>query len=1016
MRVELLILRPRSPHILKSEFWRLMMQRLIFTCALIALFVCGAFAQVNTATVSGAVTDASHAAVPGVKLQLRNDATDAILSAVSNSAGQYTFNFVPVGPYTITVKQTGFQDQVRHGIQLSAGDSLSLDFQLQVGTNRQEVTIQGDTPLIDLASSDQHDTIGKIQVAELPLARQDWTNLLKLGNGVTKAGNQGLSMNGLPPAAFNVTVDGTNASPDAELPSLGFYQGFNVINIISQDAVQEISTTKSIAPATVAGSMSGNVNIISKGGTNTFHGSLFEFNSVAAYNARNQFLAVKPGSTFNQYGGTFGGRIIKDKLFTFTSYEGVRLRNFTALSDDVPTPEFVKSTLAINPVYAPVFAVFPAPNQPYAAGAQTGRFVGAGSGQQDDLNFVQRFDWYITSTNMLNVRYTRSRPERTAPRVIEVNPRITAGHGDVYNWQFTHTSSNWTSNTRFGYNRLYLNRLDAGMGVGLDGVAFGFNTGGAEAFEKRAATQTWEETIGLSRGRHSLQFGGILQRQSPGRTDNNTNSFSYSNLADFLANIPNQIQINFPVSFYQMHTWQVGAFIQDDWRIRPNLTLNLGARYDHWTVPKESNGRVFNRAPTALGPGFGDFLPADQMFKAEWRDFSPRLGFSWALGSDRKTVVRGGTGIFFNPHPIFGGPIELGAPIAPTVPNRLTLNRAQALAAGLKYPVNTTAVLNQLIASGTPISGTTINPNFPNPYSLQWNIGIQRELGHGIALDTAYVGNRGLHLIMVRNLNLPDRLTGVAPNPAFGQFRYYDGSDNSHYNAWQTSVQKRFSSGLSFTGAYTWASNTSWGDNDLQLNAVPQDNNNLAADRGPSPFALRHSFTGSYLYELPFMKLTSSKSRPTELLLAGWQLSGVITATSGLPANVTNSKSSYANSRPDVAAGVSPYLSDSSATLRYLNPAAFITVPLASASGASIRPGNLGRYALNAPGMWTLDATLSKNFNINEKVKFQLRGDFFNAFNHTNLSGLVTDVSKATFGQLTSATSRSVQIGGRLSF
>ena len=994
------------------------MQRLHFVRAILTLALVSvpALCQVNTATVSGAVSDPTHAAVPGVKLQLQNDATGAILNAVTNTTGQFTFNFVPVGQYSITIRQSGFQDQIRRGIQLSAGDQLSLDFQLQVGTSRQEVTVLAETPLVDLASSDQHDTIGKTQVTELPLARQDWTNLLKLGNGVTKAGNQGLSMNGLPPAGFNVTVDGTNASPDAELPSLGFYQGFNVINIINQDAIQEISTTKSIAPATVAGSMSGNVNIISKGGTNEFHGSAFEFNSVASYNARNQFLATKPGSTFNQFGATFGGRIIRDKLFTFTSYEGVRLRNFAALSDDVPTPEFIRSTLAVQPVYASIFKVFPAPNQPYAPGAQTGRYIGAGSGKQDDLNFVQRFDWYITSTNMLTVRYTRSRPERTAPRVIDVNPRITAGHGDVYNWQFTHTSASWTSNTRFGYNRLYLNRLDAGMGVNLDGVQFGFNSGGAEAFEKRAGTQTWEEIIGLNRGRHALQIGGIVQKQSPGRTDNNTNNFSYSNLSDFLANIPNQIQINFPVSFYQLHMFQVGAFIQDDWRFRPNLTLNLGVRFDHWTVPKETNGRVFNRAPTALGPGYGDFLPADQMYNADWRNISPRIGFSWALGSDRKTVVRGGTGLFYNPHPIFGGPIELGAPISATVPNRLTLNRAQALAQGLKFPVDTTAVLNQLVASGTQISNTTINPYFPNPYSAQWNIGIQRELGWGVALDTSYVGNRGLHLNMVRNLNLPDRLTGVAPNPAFGQFRYYDGSDNSHYNALQTQIQKRFSSGVSFTAAYTWASNTSWGDNDLQLNSVPQDNNNLAADKGPSPFALRHTFTASYLYELPFAKLFGVQGRAGKTLLAGWQLSGVITATSGAPANVTNSRSSYSNSRPDRVGGVDAYLSDYTGTLRYLNPAAFVAVPLATASGASIRAGNVGRYALNAPGAWNLDATLSKNFQIVERVRLQLRGDFFNAFNHTNLSGLVTDVSKSTFGQLTSATSRSVQIGGKVTF
>jgi hypothetical protein len=991
---------------------RHVVQRTLLTLAL----AYAAYAQVNTATVSGSVSDPTHAVVPAVKLRLQNEATGASLLSTTNSSGQFAFSFVPVGRYTLTVHQEGFQDQMRKGLELSAGDALSLDLQLQVNNARQEVTILGETPLIDLASSDQHDTINKRSVGELPIAKQDWTNLLKLGTGVTKAGNQGLSINGLPPAGFNVTVDGTNASPDAELPSLGFYQGFNVINIINQDAIQEISTTRSIAPATVAGSMSGNVNIISKGGANEFHGSLFEFNSVAAFNARNQFLSTKPGSTLNQFGGTLGGRIIRDRLFFFTSYETVRARSFTAVSDDVPTPDFIRSTVAAAPVYASIFKYYPAPNQPFASGAQTGRYIGAGSLVQDDLNAVERLDWYITPANLLTVRYTRSRPLKNQPRVIEVNPRITTGHGDVYNAQFTHTGGSWTSSTRFGLNRLYLNRLDAGMGVGLDGVSFGFNTGGSEAFQKRARTTTAEQTFGFNRGRHSLQVGGILQKQSPGRIDDNTNNFSYSNLSDFLANIPNQIQINFPVPFYQMYTYQVGGFVQDDWRIRPNLTLNLGLRYDYWTVPKEAHGRVFNRAPTALGPGFGDFLPADQMFKSDRPNFSPRLGFSWALGSSRKTVVRGGSGIFYNPHPIFGGPIEVGAPVAPTVPNRLTVNRAQALAMGLKYPVDTQSVLKQLVANGTPISGTTINPYFPNPYSLQWNIGIQREIGHGIVLDTAYVGNRGLHLNMVRNLNLPDRLTGVAPFPAFGQFRYYDGSDTSRYNGWQSSLQKRFSAGFSFTVAYAWASNTSLGDDDLQLNAVPQDNNNLRADHGPTPFAIRHTFTGSYLYELPFARLAGAQGHAAKMLLGGWQFSGILSATTGTPQNVTNSKSSYSLSRPDVVPGVGWQLDNYQSTLRYLNPAAFAAVPLATASGASIRPGNLARYAVTGPGAWTLDATLAKSFQMVERIKLQLRADLFNAFNHTNLGGLVTDISKATFGQLTSASSRSMQLGARLTF
>src|SRR5262249_2985099 len=318
------------------------------------------YAQVNTATVSGSVTDPTRAQVPAAQLQLQNELTGRSLSVTSNSSGQFTFSFVPVGQYTLTAKQSGFQDQVRRGLDLSAGESLSLDVQLQLSSAQQEVIVIGAAPLLDLASSDQHQTIDKHSVYELPLAKLDWTNLLKLGTGITKAGNAGVSLNGLPPASFNVTVDGTNASPDAELPSLGFYQSFNVINIINPDAIQEVSATKGIAPATVAGSMSGNINIISKGGTNQLHGSLFEFNSVAAYNARNQFLAIKPGSTFNQFGGSVGGPILRDKLFYFGYYAVVRGRSFTAVSDDVPTPQFIQQTLAVAPQYAPIFKVYPA--------------------------------------------------------------------------------------------------------------------------------------------------------------------------------------------------------------------------------------------------------------------------------------------------------------------------------------------------------------------------------------------------------------------------------------------------------------------------------------------------------------------------------------------------------------------------------------------------------------------------------------------------------------------------------
>lgn len=990
-------------------------QKVLQASLLLVLCCATSRAQVNTATIYGTVSDPAHAKIPGAQLKLENEQTGATLNTVTNSAGELTFNFVPVGRYTMTVSSGGFEDQVRRGLLLSAGGTVNLDYQLEVTGSKQSVTISAEAPLLDASTSENHQTINTLQVRDLPVAKLDWTGLLKLGNGISGGGNQGVVLNGLPPAGFNLTVDGTNASLDPELPSVGFYQGFNVINTVNTEAIQEVSTTKGIAPATVGGSMSGNINIITKGGTNQFHGSAFEFNSVSAFNARNQFAATKPRTTYNQYGGSLGGPVWKDHLFFFGDYEGVRSIRLQNLSDVVPTPEFIAQTLAVAPQYKSIFAAFPKPTAPYAAGAQTATYQAVKSAPQNDANEVGRLDWIATSQDRLSFRYTRSRPENYSLQVIEVNPRYTFGHNAAYNAQYTHSAATWSASTRFGYNRTYLNRLDEGFNVGLDQVQFGFNSVGAENYQKMGSTLTWEETVGINRGHHSIQVGGIVQRLNTGRIDLNTNGFNYASLSDFLANIPNQIQINFPLFPFHLHTFQFGGFVQDDYRVLPNLTINLGIRYDYFTVPTESENRIFIRQPGPLGPGTGPYRSPDNMYDADHTGFGPRIGFSWSLGADRKTVIRGGAGKFVNPHPIFGGPIDMVLD-GVNIPFRLTLNRAQALAQGLNYPVDTNALLAQLQKTGTPVTQPTINPYFPNPYSIQWTLGVQHEFAHGVAAEVNYVGNRGLHLNMIRTSNLPDRQTGIAPAPDFGQIRYYDGSDNTKYNALQASMQKRFSHGLTMTAAYTYANNMSVGDGDLQLQTPAQDNNNLRSGYGPAPYAIRDAFNASFLYMLPFASLTGSTGRAAKLVLGGWQIAGIVTAATGSPFNITNSSSAYPADRPDVVAGVNPIFGNYTSTLQYLNRAAFSVVPIVKASGASDHPGNLGRNALRQPGAWNLDASLSKNLAITERVNLQLRGDALNAFNHTNLGGLQTNISKSNFGMLTSASARSLQLGARLIF
>jgi hypothetical protein len=245
-----------------------------------------------------------------------------------------------------------------------------------------------------------------------------------------------------------------------------------------------------------------------------------------------QFLTTKPGSNVNIFGGSIGGYIIKDKLFFFGSYEAIRSATFSALNATEPTKEFRASTLAAAPEYGAVFQYLPLPNQPYAPGAVIGAYVASASAVRDDGNADARLDYYLSPTNQLILRVTRSRPHQLSPSAIPINPQSYTGRNDVYNGQFTHTTGTWTTATRVAYNRLTLARLNNGYSADLNGISYaGFSSGGgAEDFEKRGGVYTVQEDVAFTHGKHTIEFGGIVQRNESGRFDDTTNAFQYANL------------------------------------------------------------------------------------------------------------------------------------------------------------------------------------------------------------------------------------------------------------------------------------------------------------------------------------------------------------------------------------------------------------------------------------------------------------------------------------------------------
>ena len=1044
--------------------------RILHAVALLALALCGwtsvLSAQVNTSSLRGTVADPAGALLPGAQVMLRSNATGVQREVTVASSGEYGFEYVPAGVYTVTVKRDGFQTRTRESVRLEPSQIAHIDFVMLVGSTQQSVEVSAATEqIMETTTVQQTGQLTETAINQLPVAHQDWSSILQLNpslstyGGPKPAAGVSITINGLPPAGFNLTIDGTNATSNPESPAIGFFGGPNIINTINNDAIAQVAIVKGIAPAPFGGTMSGNINIITKSGGRSFHGSLNEVNELSTYDARNQFVTVakgRPRATFNEFGGSIGGPILRDRLFFFGSYEGARYSTAAVVTGLVPTPYLASISPA---VYAPFFAAFPSLPQPSASPTAVSQtYNGTFSKRQKDGNGVARLDYYFNPNNQLSVRYVRGRPYLLAPLgVIPVNQNYTTGHTDAINAAFTHVAGHIATLSRFGANRIRFNRLFQGFGSDLEEITVsGIDSQGAENFTIAGRFITAEQSVVATYGHHTLEAGAILQRTDSGRTDLNTTTFGYSTLSHFQSNSPDSVVITFDLNPFNLRTYQYGGYIQDDYSVTKNLTLNLGLRYDYFTVPQEDTGRVFNRgvdpANPQLGPGFGPYRPANSMYNADWNNVQPRVGAAWNVGR-LGTVIRGGAGAFVNPHPLFGGPISEVQSSAST-PFRITLNASQVAAAGLKYPLprsNYAATLAALQANGivsSNFANTTINGDFPNPYSLQWMFGIEQQLPFSTVLEADYIGTRGLKENMVDVLNLPSRTTGVAPSPQLSTFQYYYPGDASNYHALQTTLKRPFTHNFAYGIAYTWARNMSFSDNNLLLTTSPQDNNNIKAEYGRSPFDIRNKVVINGLWQPPIEVWTGTHSHAGRLLTAGWQVSAVFTGASGLPANLVNRSSAlYPSDRPDVAPGVGRYLSGyHSATAQapypnarqYLNPCAFLLpapnggdtpTPACSAasgttavaftpgpSGAQVRGGNFGRFAVNLPGVINLDAGIAKTFEVTESVRFQLKMDAFNALNHTNLFNLGLNPNASNFGTLNSATARTVQLTGRLTF
>src|SRR5262245_9432620 len=1014
-------------------------------------------AQVTTATLVGLLRDTSGAVIPGATVVATHEGTGVARAAVTDVNGEFVLSALPAGAYTVKIELTGFKTLENKGMELGAGQTVRRTFALEVGTLEETVTVAGQSPLVDTSASLQADSLGSREVRELPVNRRNLTNLMSLTPGVSTSGAGDVQMNGVAAGGTGVTVDGTEANSNPEARSLAQYGGQNQISVMSIDSIAEVQIVKGVLPAEYGGVAGGQINVISRSGTNTVHGSAFYSGQNEKFNARPFFAPAKPVGSFNQYGGTLGGPVIHNKAFFFGTYEGYHEEVQVNLDTVVPYQAVRDEIIRALPFpeTSIVLNVLKLPTEPIVSTSgvvdpRVGRARGLGTRRRTENHVVAKGDVAVTNGANLAVTYTRLRPFTLEPRLVQnnANDREYPNEQDRVAAQMVMTRGAWVSESRFGWNRTYLARLDGFLSVmkpnappeilpyGRRMPAFSitnvFATPRSEIWDMSGKTYSFEQKLSRGFQRHLVKAGFRFMRETGGRLNPENPSFTFQTYADALANIPQSLSTSFGAPPHDSDMDQYSGFIQDDWRVGNRLTLNLGLRYDYYgvvkvrpTTPVEVEIVNFE-APTDLRKmDFGPLRDPFRPYEPDGNNIAPRAGFAWMVDHAERTVVRGGVGFMYSPNLV--ATVRQSA-ANPFIPFRIVYNRTEIASRAITWPIYTdeSSVFALKDAQGRRSVFSLFDPNLQVPYTVQSMISVQRSFGQTMGAEVAYLRTDGNDFPLQRQFTQAfDRQTGARPNPALGApgGYYVDSSQTMVYNGLQTAVRKRFSDRYSWEVNYTLGKSVATQGGDLSAYYIASFENNQdfwdpEFDRGPASNDVRHRFNASFIYELPSLRGGHGVLNGA---IGGWQLTGIAQARSGTALRVQQ-PSGIDRSRPDVVPGADLIFADwtSSCDARgcnYLNPAGFARVPVSSVTNATLRPGTYMLDMARGPASLNVHTTVAKNFAIGGGRRLQVRIDVFNVLNRRNYDNPELRVNNVDFGRITGASgSRVLQFGGRLTF
>ncbi len=1053
--------------------------------------------QVAGGTLAGTISDPSGAEIPDAQIVIKDVATGVERTVTTNKDGFYiAANLLPA-VYQVTVTATGFNTEIKTGIKINVGAQQEFNLTLQVGTVTHRVEVTAEAPAVQLSTSDISATVQATTVRELPLNGRSWTDLAALQPGVdtiqtqpsfssgADRGNRGfgqqLTISGARPQQNNYRLDGislndyANGAPGSVLGgSLGV------------DAIQEFSVLTSNYSAEYGKTSGGVINAITRSGTGAFHGSAYEFLRNSALDARNFFDGPQiPSFKRNQFGGSIGGPIIKERTFFFFDYEGIRQsKGITALTT-VPSLDARNGmihdsdgnpiTVAIDPKAQQFLAFYHLPNGSVTDNPDIAFYSFAGQQVVSENFYTTRLDHKFSEKDSASGTYLFDKTPYTSPDGVNAVLLTTKSSRQIAALEETHIfKPTFANSVRFGYNyenvdnnqgasAIVPEAADTSLGTFAGRTApqlfvgglttFLGGVGGESAYFYHWNTfQVYDDAF-INKGTHTIKFGFAAERMELEiRALSDPNGiFKFKNLQAFYANQPSRFQggIASTLSPRNLRQTLVGGYIQDDWRWKPNLTLNLGLRYEMVTVPTETSGKLsVLRNLSDATPHLGDPFFSNPTK----RNFEPRVGFAWDPRGNGKMAVRGGFGVF---------------DVLP-LPYQFTLLTTLAAPffqyTSINNPGTGSFYDNLPPLPSNKLRATYIDPRPKRNYVMQYNLNLQYQLTPSLTSLLAYVGSRGIHqpyrpddadivlptltsagylfpkVDVLGNAFSPtcnqtnpdgsDPDTCAPPsriNENYGSMRgmFYEGQ--SYYNALEFQLAKRMSHGFQVQGTFTWgrsidtSSATVAGDAFGNSIASPSYFFNPRASRGLSDFNVARTLVINGLWEVPSPKSITGAAR---FLTEGWQLGLIFTASTGIPFTPTFGTGNDPNGTLSADDWAYPNRSSGSGCQSPTNPGnpnSYIktecfSVPVAPDQaffdancdpapptlGAPLAPGDLrcfnlkgnsGRNIAIGPGTTEVDFSVFKNNyirKISENFNVQFRAEMFNVLNHANFAPPVT--------------------------